>query len=80
MSGAIHIASLIVRTRPVEGEAVAQGLARLSGAEVHAVQDGKIILVLEGESERELAERMDLIRSEAGVLLVSLVYHEVEGA
>jgi len=80
MSDVIHIASLIVRTRHEDAEAVALRLARMSGVEVHAVQDGKIILVLEAESERGLADHMDVIRCEAGVLLASLVYHEVEGA
>jgi periplasmic nitrate reductase NapD len=76
----LHIASLIARTRPEAAHTIAHRLAQLSGVEVHAVQDGKLILVLEDESEKGLADRMDQIRGEAGVLLVSLVYHEVEGA
>ena len=78
MTDAAHIASLIVRARSECAHVVAECLSKLPGVEVHAVQDGKIIVVLEGATESALADRMESIRAEPGVLLVNLIYHEVD--
>ena len=72
----VHIASVIVRAHPASADAVAVRLSRLPAAEVHAVEDGKIIVVLEAEGERELAELMEAMRNEPEVLMVSLVFHQ----
>lgn len=72
----VHIASVIVRARADCADAVADRLARLPGTEVHAVEDGKIIVVLEAEGERELADLMETMRNEPEVLMVSLVFHQ----
>jgi nitrate reductase NapAB chaperone NapD len=72
----VHVASLIVRTDAAIAPEVAARLALEPRTEVHAVQDGKIIVVVESAGERELADRMDEIRADADVLLVNLVYHE----
>jgi periplasmic nitrate reductase NapD len=78
VSNTVHIASLIVRARLESAQSAAEGLAALPGVEVHAVQDGKIIVVLEAPNEAGLAELMGVIRSVPGVVLVNLIYHEVE--
>lgn len=74
----LHIASLVVRVRPDSAQSLAERIARRSGTEVHAVEDGKIIVVLEASTERLLADRMDELRHEPGVLLVNLVYHHMD--
>jgi nitrate reductase NapD len=74
----VHIASLIVRARPEFAREVASRIAGCTGTEIHAVEDGKIIVVLECPNERALAARMDEMRDDRDVLMVSLVYHEVE--
>ena len=77
----VHVASLIVRTRPDVAAAIAAQIADASAdtrSEIHAVEAGKIIVVVESPSERALADRMDEIRSVSDVLMVSLVYHEVD--
>jgi nitrate reductase NapD len=78
MSDNVHIASLIVRARSEHAHAVAGELRRIPGLEVHAVQDGKIIVVLEAPTHAALADGIDVIRQEPRVLLVNLIYHEVE--
>jgi periplasmic nitrate reductase NapD len=78
VSSTVHIASLIVRARCESAHAAAESLAALPGVEVHAVQDGKIIVVLEAPNESGLADLMETIRNEPGVVLVNLIYHEVE--
>jgi nitrate reductase NapD len=75
---AVHIASFIVRTRPEIAATVAARLSATPENEVHAVDAGKIILVVEAASEAALADRMDEIRHEPDVLMVSLVYHQMD--
>lgn len=74
----VHIASLIVRTRPEAARAVADRLANAPDTEVHATESGKIIVVVESPDERALADRMDEMRNDPDVLMVSLVYHAVD--
>lgn len=74
----LHIASFIVRARPELADAVAARIARAPGTEIHAVADGKVIVVVESASEREIADRMDDLRNQPDVLMVSLVYHEMD--
>jgi nitrate reductase NapD len=73
-----HIASIIVRTRAEIAPAFAQRIAALPDTEVYAVEDGKIIAVLEAESERELADRIDGIKQDPWVLFVNLVFHQMD--
>lgn len=73
-----HIASLVVRARPDLAAEVAGRIAAAPDAEVHAIEDGKIVVVLEAATERSLADRMDELRQEPGVLLVNLVFHQVD--
>ena len=78
MSAAAHIASVIVRVRPEQAADVAARIAATPGLEVHAAAEGKIIVVIEAESERELADCMDGLRQAPDVMFVSLVYHQVD--
>jgi nitrate reductase NapD len=78
MTATAHIASVIVRVRPEQAAEVAARIAAMPGHEVHAVADGKIIVVIEAGAERALADRMDDLRHQPDVMLVSLVYHEVD--
>jgi nitrate reductase NapAB chaperone NapD len=73
-----HIASVIVRARPELALQVAARIAATPGHEVYAVSEGKVIVVIEAESARALADRMDGLRQEPDIMLVSLVYHEVD--
>jgi nitrate reductase NapD len=51
----------------------------MPGTEVPAVEAGKIIVVAEAASERDLADTMERLREEPDVLMVSLVFHQVDG-
>ena len=74
----VHVASFIVRTRPEVAQEVAARVAQSPSTEIHAVDSGRIIVVVESVDERALADRMDDIRNDPDVLLVSLVYHAVD--
>lgn len=74
----LHIASLIVRARLEVSLDLASRIALKPGAEVHAVEGGKIIVVVESPSERGLADFMDELRRDPDVLMVSLVFHQMD--
>jgi len=74
----VHVASIIVRTRAEVAPAFAERIAAMPDTEVHAVQDGKIIAVLEAESEFELADRIEELRRDPWVLFVNLVFHQTD--
>ncbi len=75
---ALHIASFIVRARPEVAPEVAARIAQMPRAEIHAVESGKIIVVVEAESERVLADYMEELRAAPDVLMVSLVFHQMD--
>jgi nitrate reductase NapD len=78
MTDGFHIASVIVRTRPEIAAAFAHRIAAMPDTEVYAVENGKIIAVLEAESGSVLADRIEELRRDPWVLFVNLVYHQME--
>jgi nitrate reductase NapD len=78
MSAKLHISSLVVQTRP---ERFAEVHARLldMGAEIPASDPcGKLVVVLETDSEAAVSRFLDEIASADGVLSANLVYHLVD--
>ena len=73
-----HIASLIVRCRPDHEAAVAARLNALQLTEVRGAQHGRIVVIAEGASEYELAQRFDAIRATPDVMTTDLVHHEID--
>lgn len=76
----LHVASLVAHVRPTH-------LSRLRGwlqqkhanisAEIHAESDqGKLVIVIEGEAEKNIAAFLDELRDQSGVLNAALVYHQ----
>lgn len=75
----INISSLILGAEAARAVQVAQQIADLPGAEVHAVgDDGRMIVTLETDSERATVDAFEAIRQLPGVLSASLVYHQYE--
>ena len=72
-----HIASAVVHALPPGLAAMDALLPELPGVEVHAVQDGKAVLSLEGASERVIADHLARLQLTPGVLSAVLVYHHV---
>ena len=74
----LHIASAVVKARPVVQEAVAARITALVGTEVIAVEQGRIIVVLEASQHRALADTLDFIAGLDGVLSATLVFEHSE--
>ena len=81
MHEAVVISSLIVHARPAELAVVRAAIAAMPGAEIHADDAaGRLIVVLETASDRELTEMTIAIGAIGGVVGVNLVYHHTEGS
>lgn len=79
MEPEVHIAGIVVLTRPDASDHIKSRIAGLRAAEVHAASaDGKLIITLETDSARRTVACMDAIRALPGVLEVALVYQHAE--
>ncbi|WP_437890109.1 chaperone NapD [Phytobacter sp. V91] len=73
-----QVCSLIVQTRTALIPAVSAQLNALPGCEValSEAERGTLIVVAEAEHSRTLLDTIESVRNVAGVLAVSLVYHQ----
>ena len=79
MPDTVHISSLVVHVRPERSDAVRAEIAALAGAEVHAgTKDGKLVVVLETDSEAETIAHIAAINEMHGTIAASLIYHEID--
>ena len=78
-SSGIHIAGVVVHTRPESLERVRAGLAKLSGAEIHAADPkGKLVVTLEAASDGIIADLLNTIPEIHGVIACTLAHHHSE--
>jgi nitrate reductase NapD len=78
--GEYHVASFVVSTRPNDAQAVAAQINAMSGLEVHASDNGKLVVTAEAANVRELAELSDALEQIDSVYAVAPVYHEYQAA
>ncbi len=75
----MNISSVLVNARPEKVMQVQDGLRACAGVEVHAASDdGRLIVTIEAESDRAVADMFEEINRQPGVLSVSMVYHHYE--
>jgi nitrate reductase NapAB chaperone NapD len=74
----LHVASAVVKARPAAQDAVAREIAALAGADVLAVDHGRIIVVLEASCHHDLAGNLDRIAVLDGALSAVLVFEHAE--
>ena len=76
-----HIASILVQAWPEKLTAIEARLTQLSGVESHGSNEaGKLILTVETDDDSNLVDTMHSIEAVDGVIVASLVYHQVEAA
>lgn len=81
MSDECHISSVIVYCDIASKEAAKAVIETLSGVEVRAIDErGKLIVVIEANSEAETLAHIDRINEIEGVYSTALVYHHSESA
>ena len=71
----LHITSLVVHSTPRRVQRVAEVIAAIPGAQVHAVSSmGKLVVTLEASSSEEMLSKVTVIQRTDGVLSAALVY------
>lgn len=70
------IASAVVRAFPERAQSVAEAIANLNGVEVSAVQESKIVILIEGSESGAIGATLAQIALMDGVLSASLVYEQ----
>jgi periplasmic nitrate reductase NapD len=75
----LHIASAVVMARPTSQHDVAAQIASLDGADVAAVERGRIIVVLEASQQHLIADTLHRIAALEHVLSTTLVFEHSEG-
>lgn len=74
----IHVAGLVVHSRPEQLGEAAAWLSALPGVEIHGQSDqGKLVVLLESPHARDILELIDSTRARPGILDAALIYHEV---
>lgn len=72
----IHISSAVVVTWPARSAEVVARLENLPGTEVRHVENGKIVIVMEGATSGELGGRLAGISDMPGVLAANMVFEQ----
>jgi nitrate reductase NapD len=80
LDGEYHISSVIVQFKQDLNCQVKTGIERIEGAEIRGADDdqGKLVVVIEHETERGMVAIIDELKTISGVVNVSLVYHQVD--
>ena len=71
-----HVSSFVVRVRPQDGPSVSRVIQAVTGLEVHAEEDGKLIVTAEAANVRELAKLSAVLQETDKVMSVAPIYHE----
>lgn len=71
-----HVASYVVLTRPENEASIADQINQVPGLEVHATENGKMIVTAEAENTGKLADLAGVMELMDLVLQVAPVYHE----
>jgi nitrate reductase NapD len=78
MSAELHIAGVVVHARPERVAEIRAVIAAMAGTEIHAEQNGKLVVTVETASAADLADTVTAIGRLDGVLSAAPVYHHAE--
>ncbi|QEL22740.1 nitrate reductase formation protein NapD [Bosea sp. F3-2] len=73
-----HISSAVVSALPAHVDAVLASIRELPETEIHRVENGKIVIVLEGASTGVIGDRLAAISLLDGVLSANMVFEQIE--
>lgn len=73
MSG-FNICGMVVRSRDYRADYVRTSLLAIPGVEIHAADGGRMVVTIEDESYRQVAENVNNIQFLEGVVSASIVY------
>lgn len=78
MNNELHVTSLVVQVQPEKMAEVRQQIMAIKNAELSVNNDVKIVVIVEGESQKSLMDDISLINAIPGVLSATMVYHQSE--
>ena len=75
----MNICSVIVNAKPENAPGISEELKAMDGVDVFGgVEEGKIIVTLEDNGEKALADKMAAINDIKGVINATMIYHQEE--
>ena len=75
----VHISSFIVHCLPEQLADVQTAINELNDAEVSISHEkGKLVVLLESESEKDIMDTVADIEAVPGVITVTMVYHQID--
>ena len=74
----VHVTSLIVQVQPDKMAEVRQKIMEIENAELSVNNDIKLVVVIEGPSQKSLMDDISIINAMPGVLSATMVYHQSE--
>ena len=74
----MNISGVLVYAKQDKADAVSQILSEFDGVEVHANENGKLIVTIEDEHTGALADRVIQFQDLPNILSVAVVYHHDE--
>jgi nitrate reductase NapD len=75
----MNVSSVIVNARVGHSLAVQEALQQQAGIEIHAASpEGKLIVTIETQSDRDTIAAYERIGQTEGVLSAAMVYHQIE--
>ncbi|MGS0675047.1 chaperone NapD [Shewanella sp. 0m-4] len=78
MEQEFHVTSMVVQVRPAQMSQVKQTIALMDAAEIAVSNEMKLVVVLEGDSQRTLMKSIEMINGLPGVLSAAMVYQQSE--
>lgn len=73
-----HVSSAVVLTSPAAADRLVETLAEMPNVEIHAAENGKIILVIEGRSSGEMGATLAAISGLPDVMAANMVFEHAE--
>lgn len=74
----LNICGCLVHTMPDKTDTVAQAIEATDGAEVHARENGRLVVTVEDWGDRLASEIIMDLHQIPGVLTITLTYHHFE--
>lgn len=74
----MNISGVLVYAAPKQADSVAKNLSAIESVEVHAVQDGKLVVTVEHNNINALADQVMQFQDMPGVMSVAMVYQHNE--
>ena len=78
MTADVHISSLVVQARPDRLDEVSNAIVMRGGEIPASDPDGKLVVVLETESEQTISDFLNEVAVMPGVLSANLVFHHID--